>query len=239
LEPSRWLGRTGAALAVAGLFAFAATAAFVPLDNNDIWIHLTTGRLILEEGAVPRADRYSFTAAGNRYVAHEWLAAAFYALAERVAGIPGVRVAGKLVPALALVAMLLVAARATRAPWELALPVSVLTLTIARRRVLARPELLAIPILLTMLWLLWRDRELARAGRRSRALFWLVPLEALWANLHASFLLGIAAVLVFAFAESAERLLALRDRRAQRVRLLGVAAARPSRRSGPCPGGAR
>jgi tetratricopeptide (TPR) repeat protein len=207
------------------LLAFTATAAFVPLDNNDIWIHLTTGRLILEEGAVPRVDRYSFTAAGNRYVAHEWLAAAVYALAERVAGIPGVRVAGKLVPALALVAMLLVAVRATRAPWELALPVSVLTLTLARRRILARPELLAMPLLLTVLWLLWRDRESARAGRRTRAIFWLVPLEAVWANLHGSFLLGIAAVLVFAFAEFAERLLAPRDRRAQRVRLLGVAAA--------------
>jgi tetratricopeptide (TPR) repeat protein len=225
LRPSRWPGRSGTALAVAGLFVFGATAAFVPLDNNDIWIHLTTGRLILEEGAVPRADRYSFTATGNRYVAHEWLAAAFYALAERVAGIPGVRVAGKLVPALALVAMLLVAVRATRAPWELALPVSLLTLTIARRRVFARPELLAMPILLTMLWLLWRDRESARAGRRTRALFWLVPLEVVWANLHGSFLIGIAAVLVFAFAESAERLLAPRDRGAQRVRLLGVAAA--------------
>jgi tetratricopeptide (TPR) repeat protein len=225
LEPSQWSGRTGTALAVAGLFVFMATAAFIPLDNNDIWIHLTTGRLILEEGAVPKADRYSFTAVGNRYVAHEWLAAAFYALAERVAGIPGVRVAGKLAPALALVAMLLVAARATRAPWELTLPVSVLTLTVARRRILARPELLAMPILLTMLWLLWRDRESARGGRRTRAIFWLVPLEVLWANLHGSFLLGIAAVLVFAFAEAAERLLAPRDRRAQRVRLFGVAAA--------------
>jgi tetratricopeptide (TPR) repeat protein len=225
LESSRWPGRTGAALAVAGLLAFTATAAFVPLDNNDIWIHLTTGRLILEEGAVPRVDRYSFTAEGNRYVAHEWLAAAFYAIAERVAGIPGVRVAAKLVPALALVVMLLVAVRATRAPWELALPVSVLTLTLARRRILARPDLLVMPLLLTVLWLLWRDRESARAGRRTRAIFWLVPLEAVWANLHGSFPLGIAAVLVFAFAEVAERLLAPRDRRAQRVRLLGVAAA--------------
>ena len=96
----------GAALASAALVAYAATAALLPLDNNDIWIHLTTGGLILDEGAVPRTDRYSFTAAGNRYVAHEWLAAALYATAERSAGIPGVVVVAKLLPTLAIPAML-------------------------------------------------------------------------------------------------------------------------------------
>ena len=102
LSDSRRGGWGGAALASAALVAYAATAALVPLDNNDIWIHLTTGGLILDEGAVPRTDRYSFTAAGNRYVAHEWLAAVLYATAERAAGIPGVVVAAKLLPTLAI-----------------------------------------------------------------------------------------------------------------------------------------
>jgi hypothetical protein len=51
----------------------------------------------------------------------------------------------------------------------------------------------------------------------------LVPLEALWANLHGSFPLGIALVLVFAFADFVERTLAPRDRRAQLARAAGVA----------------
>jgi hypothetical protein len=203
--------------------AYAATAALLPLDNNDVWIHLTTGGLILDEGAVPRTDRYSFTAAGSRYVAHEWLAAVLYATAERVAGIPGVVVAAKLLPTLAIVAMLLAAVAATRAPWGLALPVLVLALTVLRYRILARPELLALPLLLAMLALLWRDREAARAGRRTRAVYGLVPLEALWANLHGSFPLGIALVLVFAFADFVERTLAPRDRTAQLARAACVA----------------
>jgi hypothetical protein len=203
--------------------AYAATAALIPLDNNDIWIHLTTGGLILDEGVVPSTDRYSFTAAGNRYVAHEWLAAVFYATVERAAGIPGVVVAAKLLPALAIAAMLLAAVAATRAPWGLALPVLVLVLTVLRHRVFARPELIALPLLLAMLALLWRDREAVRAGRRTRAVYGLVPLEALWANLHGSFPLGIVLVLVFALADVVQRTLAPRDRTAQLARAAGVA----------------
>jgi hypothetical protein len=156
-------------------------------------------------------------------VAHEWLAAVLYATAERAAGISGVVVAAKLLPTLALAAMLLAAVAATRAPWGLALPVLLLALTVLRYRVLARPELLALPLLLAMLALLWRDREAARAGRRTRAVYALVPLEALWANLHGSFPLGIALVLVFASADFVERTLAPRDRRAQLARATGVA----------------
>jgi hypothetical protein len=222
---TRWPMRAGVALTCVGLAGFAAAAALVPLDNNDVWIHLTTGRLILEEGAVPTADRYSFTAAGNRYVAHEWLAAVLYALGERAAGAPGVVAVGKVLPALALVAALLAAVAATGAPWGRALPVPLLALTVFRRRIVARPELLALPLLLAALALLHRDRRAARAGRRTRAVYWLVPIELVWVNLHGSFPLGIALVLVFALVEVAEELLAPRDRRAALVRAGGVAVA--------------
>ncbi|MEE8508682.1 MAG: tetratricopeptide repeat protein [Myxococcota bacterium] len=222
---SRRSVRVGAVLVGAGLLVYTVTAAVPPLDNNDIWIHLTTGRLIVEEVSVPRSDRYSFTAAGNRYVAHEWLAAAVYAMAERAAGDSGVVVVAKVIPTVVIVAMLFGIVAVTRVPWGLALPVLVLTLTVLRYRILARPELLALPILLAMVALLWRDRESARSGGHSRAVFWLVPLEGLWANLHGSFPLGIALVLVFALAETARRLLASRDRRAHRVRVVGVAGA--------------
>src|SRR5512136_1431174 len=53
---------------LAGVFAFG------PFANNDLWLHLKTGSLILEQGRVPRADAYTFTRAGAPYVAHEWLA---------------------------------------------------------------------------------------------------------------------------------------------------------------------
>ena len=194
------------------LLAYLATAGLVPLITNDTYLHLTTGRLILEQGSIPQSDAYSFTALGNRYVTHEWLAAVLYALAEKVGGPQAVVVAGKLVPALLLGVALLAALAASGAPWGLGLPLAVLAVTVARSRILARPELLALVLVLTTLALLLRDRRHAREGRRTRALYALVPLGALWVNLHASFPIGIGLVLVFAAADAADGWLARRDR---------------------------
>ncbi|MBI3553940.1 MAG: hypothetical protein HY077_15705 [Elusimicrobia bacterium] len=62
----------------AGLFLLADHA------DPDLWWHLRTGRLIWETRGVPRADTFSFSAAGAPWVDHEWgfeaLAYALYRL---------------------------------------------------------------------------------------------------------------------------------------------------------------
>ena len=58
----------GTLVAVLGLLA-----TLSPIRNYDYWWHLRTGALVVEEGRVPRADPYSFTAAGTPWVDHEWL----------------------------------------------------------------------------------------------------------------------------------------------------------------------
>jgi hypothetical protein len=210
---------------MAALLAYLATDGLVPLITNDTYLHLTTGRLILEQGSVPQSDSYSFTALGNRYVAHEWLAAVLYAFAEKLGGPPAVVVAGKLIPALLLGVALLAALAAAGASWGLGLPIAVLAVTVARSRILARPELLALVLVLTALALLLRDRRHAREGRRTRALYALVPLGSLWVNVHASFPIGIGLVLMFAAADAAEGWLARRDRLATAGRALCAVAA--------------
>jgi tetratricopeptide (TPR) repeat protein len=206
-----------AALAGLALLLWGASAAVTPLATNDVWIHLTTGRLILEEGRVPTVDRYSFTAEGQRYVAHEWLAALLYSLGERAGGTTGVILIAKLAPLLAALACLALAARAAGARAAVALPLGVLTVTVLRHRVVERPELLALVLLAALLWLLWRDR---RSGGDAWILA-LVPIEAVWANVHGSFPLGIGITLLFAGAEAADRILGRRDRLAAAVGVAG------------------
>jgi hypothetical protein len=217
------LARRWIALAVVGLLGYAASLGLEPLVSNDIWLHLTTGRLILEEGEVPRTDRYSFTAAGERYVAHEWLAQVAYALGERWAGIEGARLVAKTLPTVMAAGLLLVALAAAGARPGISLPIAVVALTVARSRILGRPELLAWVLLLAVLALLWRDRQRRSRGQPTRAVYALVPLSALWANLHGSFLIGTGLALVFAGAELGDRLLGRRDRRAARTRALVLA----------------
>ncbi len=77
---------TSAAMLLAIL---AAAIGVTPLTNNDIWLHLTTGRLILERGEVPHVDEYSLTRAGSPYTAHEWMAQVLFVLTHRWCGVTG------------------------------------------------------------------------------------------------------------------------------------------------------
>ena len=74
------------ALAVLALAAFSAAA----LNDGDTWSHVATGQWILQHGAVPRADPFSYTFAGAPWTAHEWLSEVLFALAFRAAGWSGV-----------------------------------------------------------------------------------------------------------------------------------------------------
>ena len=78
-----------ALIAVTALALLALAVGVNPISNNDVWLHLTTGRLILERHEVPRLDEYSFTRAGSAYVAHEWLAQVLFFSIYRVFGIAG------------------------------------------------------------------------------------------------------------------------------------------------------
>ena len=53
------------------LGVFAMTARNV--TDPDVWWHLKTGELIAEHKTVPRTDPFSYTRAGQPWVAHEWL----------------------------------------------------------------------------------------------------------------------------------------------------------------------
>ena len=43
------------------------------LGSYDLWLHLKTGEVILQDGAVPHYDIYSFTRQGSKWVDHGWL----------------------------------------------------------------------------------------------------------------------------------------------------------------------
>lgn len=75
--PGRALRLPGLAIGdvlVLALFAVAFALAAQPRIDVDLGWHLRTGQLIWETGAIPHADPYSFTVAGQPWITHEWLA---------------------------------------------------------------------------------------------------------------------------------------------------------------------
>jgi hypothetical protein len=174
-------------------------------NDGDVSWHIATGQWILDHRALPTADPFSFTAAGTPWVPIEWGAELLFAAAYRLAGYGGV---AALVTAalMALHAVIFVNARR----WLRAALVPVVAMDfVLVPMLLARPHVLTWPLLALWTWLMMRAREQDRAPPLAAAL-----LMTLWANLHGSFVFGLAIAAVFgleALVASADRLRALRQ----------------------------
>ena len=166
---------------------------FVPavLNDGDTYWHIAAGRWMLDNQAVLRIDPFSYTFAGHPWQTHEWLAEIAMALAYVGAGWSGVVL---LFGAAAALTACLLARHLSRRLGGLALIVTlVLSLACVAGSLLARPHLLALPLL--EMW----TAGLIIAREEGRAPSWkLLPLMVLWANLHSSFLIGLVLILPFA-----------------------------------------
>ncbi len=189
--------------ATAGLAALAALILALnvtPITNNDLFLHLRTGALILETGHVPHVDDYSALAMGRPFIAHEWLAGVVFRLAE-VAGRglgPSALIFLKCAVALAVAFALYRAARLWGAAAEVALPCLALVMILAAARFLERPHIFAWLLLALLLVVLARRSARTRSGRPGGWPWGLVAIQVLWTNLHGSFFLGPAVVLLAA-----------------------------------------
>ncbi|HEY1427384.1 MAG TPA: hypothetical protein VGF50_11980 [Caulobacteraceae bacterium] len=182
-------------LAIAGAAAIVllAVAAFSPrvfIDGDTNW-HVAAGHWILAHHTVPTTDPFSYTWAGKRWVAHEWLSEVLMALAYDGGGWSGV--------------VLLIGAAAGLAFWMIARELQLwlgplgqiiglaLTFCCLCDFIYARPHIIAMPVL--VFW----TRQLLAARRAGKAPpLELAPLMVLWANLHASFIFGLALIGPFA-----------------------------------------
>jgi hypothetical protein len=177
---------------VPAVFMFAVTL-FAPslIPDGDPFWHITAGEWILTHGTVPTTDPFSHTFQGAPWTAHEWLSEVLYASAYLLGGWGGVRV---LVGLAGLATTFLMARELLKhfnpVPALIVLMIVVANLAIAAD---ARPQFLAFPIMVA--WL----SELLAARRQGRAPGWiLLPLMVVWANLHGSFIFGLALIGPFA-----------------------------------------
>src|SRR3954462_240166 len=192
----------------AGLSAFA-LAAFSPglLNDSDTYWHVRAGEWMLGHHQVLRADVFSFTAAGAPGHTQEWLAEIVMALGWAAGGWQAIHLLFALCAALtAAVVGYSVRARVDFIPALLAV---VLGLACVTGSLLARPHILALPLLA-----LWTS-GLISAREHDRAPHWaLLAIMPLWANLHGSFAFGLA----LAAALAGEAIVASADRKRAALR---------------------
>ena len=192
------------------------------LGDADIGWHLRTGEWILANHAVPSHDLFSFTRAGAPWFAWEWLSDIVFALLFRAASFKGVLLLTGLVIGIYSTIVL------RHAFWRganamVALPLTLLGVGSSTVHFLARPHVFTLLFMASAMWLVEADRK-----RATPWLWALIPLSALWVNLHGGFFMFLACSGVVAAGSAVETWLGAGSwRSAQRYALLfaGCAAA--------------
>jgi hypothetical protein len=153
---------------------------------GDLWWHLATGRWIVENGAIPFQDSWSYTAGDARWVVDAWLSDLIFHL--WTAGFGPMSLAwwkwGLLVGMLCLLFHLLCRLWGNRAAAFVAVALAGAT---AAPFWDIRPHLYSMLLLVVLL-------ELTLGRKRPSVL--VVPLLLLWVNLHAGFALGLVALAI-------------------------------------------
>jgi len=186
------------AFGLIGLSLYIAAMTLFKMSNNDIWIHLKTGELILANGWVPINDPYSFVASDREYVAHEWLAGVVFYLVYSAGGVVGL-IYFKAAVLAAACGFMYATARLLRARLSVILPAFGCVLYVATARYLERPHIFSYMMAPLYMYLLFRYRE---RGRDRRWLYAILPIHVLWTNLHGGWLIGIALITTFALGET-------------------------------------
>jgi hypothetical protein len=188
-----WVHRV---LAIAG-WLFVGVLALGPVPVVDLWWQMKTGQLILETGAVPHADPFSYTAPGAPWVVHEWLPSVlFYWLYTHVG--PDALVAYKILGVLLAFAFVFWRCVRRTGRWLLSGAMVVLGAMAARTFFDIRPQIFSYVLF---------GATLAVLEERRAPLWLLPPLILVWANLHAGFVLGFLALGVALAAEAVCRCL--------------------------------
>lgn len=157
-------------------------------SDGDVARHLRLGERMLATGRLVERDFFSFTRAGEPFVAFEWGSEVVYALAHRIGGLPAVAILAGLLIAITYAGVVLFLRRSGVDPF-LTYVVAMTASVLGMIHWLARPHLFTFVLTVVLLHLLE-----SRGGRR----VWLfAPLFVVWANLHGGFVYGFVLIGIY------------------------------------------
>lgn len=203
--------RLGGGLAVVGLVLGTVVLALRRLDDWDLPWNLATGRIIVQTKSIPRVDDLAFTHGVVKYT--EVIADVVLYGVMRALGPLGLQAFGGLVAG--ATAWLL--HRQVRRFGPLSFVVVAIAMVAAHPWLYVRPQTISFLLLAAVMLVIELHRE--DPERHRRALWAIVPLQLVWANVHGYAPLGVLLLLVY----GGER--ALRERRAGLPLLVAAAAA--------------
>ncbi len=167
--------------AIAGQLFFFRNGWLRLLCDGDTGWHIRTGEWILQNRSVPTTDLFSFSRPDAPWFAWEWLSDVLWALVHQHWGLAGVSV---LAGCVILLGVMVLFRHMLWRGANVVVAFGVLLLAVGASSIhyLARPHVFTLLLMAVSLWMVERDR------RKPGLFIWLlIPLSAVWINLHGGF----------------------------------------------------
>jgi len=167
---------------------------YLPIEIGDIGWHLSTGKWIVEEGAFPKEDIFSFTDIAAPRIESQWLGSSLYYAVYKMGGVQGLKVfrAGIFL----LIVLIFFCFAYRKIPFPILLFLCLLLSFALYTRCLLRP--LSFNFIFIQIFLICLFSYEFRHDRRS--LYVLPLLGIIWSNMHlGSFVYAVLIVLMFLF----------------------------------------
>lgn len=165
------------------------------MADPDLWGHIKFGQDLWQTGNVIRSDTYSYLTGDQLWLNHEWLSEAIFYLVFAGAGsrgLIGLKVAVSLLIAGLVFRHL---CRQGLTPLRAGIVVLAVTMLVLPGLVTVRPQMFTFLFFALVLLIIYYVER-----GRTRWLWVLPPLFALWANFHGGFLAGIGILVLWSFA---------------------------------------
>lgn len=160
------------------------------IADPDIWWHLKNAQVLLQQHHWIRVDQFSFTVRGTPWVDSEWLSEVLYYAAWRAGGALGLFLLYVGMAEATILGTLYLAFRASGSIKSAGLA-SLISVLLAVVNFGPRTILFGWACLVALMLVLWKLLDTGRAP------LWLIPaIFLLWVNLHGSWLIGLAVLLI-------------------------------------------
>jgi hypothetical protein len=163
----------------------------INFSTDDLGRHIKTGEIIWQTKSVPKVNLFSYAEPDHLFINHHWLSELIFYGLYSLGGFSALIVLKVIILLLSFGIVYYLATQRGGFWW--ATVFAFLSILVFIERTDVRPEIFS--YLMVALYLL--IFYLFSSGKSKRVIWWLIPLELIWVNLHIYFFLGPFLVLVF------------------------------------------
>ncbi len=173
--------------------------AFKPPTDPDLFWHLKTGELIWQYKTIPSADWYSYTMSDFGWINHEWLTEILMVKIKSIFGWTGLSVFFAAITAFIFIYLIpAISAKPEKKdyPFYVTFIITLLGAIVSSLVFGVRPQIFALLGVSLVFFILKRYQLSQYAEKQSKIIYALPILFLFWANMHASFAIGLGILFV-------------------------------------------